>query len=148
MHGESLTLRRELGDRQGIAQSLHSLANVAREQGDYSSAQALYKESLAIKQELGDRWGIAGSLEGLAYIASASAGPARAARIWGGAERLREEIGSALPPIDRPGHDLQVAAARSALGDDVAFDRAWQAGRALTLEQAIADALEEQVERP
>jgi hypothetical protein len=40
-----------------------------------------------------------------------------------------------------------VAAARTALGDDAAFDRAWKEGRALTLEQAIALALGETVER-
>jgi hypothetical protein len=40
-----------------------------------------------------------------------------------------------------------VTAARAVLGDDAAFDRAWQEGRALTLEQAIELALEKTVER-
>nr|MDQ6923461.1 hypothetical protein [Pseudomonadota bacterium] len=69
-------------------------------------------------------------------------------RIWGAVERLRTESGSPLPPKDRPVYDRRVAAARAALGDDAAFDRAWQEGRALTLEQAIELALEETVEHP
>jgi hypothetical protein len=40
-----------------------------------------------------------------------------------------------------------VAAARAALGDIAAFDRAWQEGLALTLEQAIELALEDALER-
>ena len=87
-------------------------------------------------------------LEGLSYVAFALAGPGRATRIDGAAERLREEIGSPLPANERPRYDRHVAAARAALGDDVAFDRAWQEGRALTIEQAIELALEEAVERP
>jgi hypothetical protein len=38
-----------------------------------------------------------------------------------------------------------LAAARAALGADPAFDRAWQNGRALTLEQAMDFALDETV---
>jgi predicted ATPase/class 3 adenylate cyclase len=140
LHAESLAVRRELGDRWGIGNSLNNMGNVAYDQGDYPSAQALYEESLTIRQELGNRWGIAWSLEGLAYAAFALAGPGRAARIWGGAERLREEIASPLPPGDRPRYDHKVAAARTTLGD-AAFDLAWQEGRAMTLEQVVEYAL-------
>jgi len=38
--------------------------------------------------------------------------------------------------VDRPEYERRVAACRAALGDD-AFDAAWQAGRALTWEQAV-----------
>jgi hypothetical protein len=69
----------------------------------------------------------------------------RAARIWGAAERLREEIGSPLHSQDQRDHDGSVAAARAALGDDTAFDRAWQEGRTLTLEQAIGLALDKSI---
>jgi len=48
---------------------------------------------------------------------------------------------------DRPDYNRRVAAARTALGDDAAFDRPWKEGRALGLEQAIALALGETVER-
>ena len=140
---ESLALRRELGDRWGIANSLNNLGNVAHEQGDYPSARALHGESLARQLELGNRRGIAESLEGMAPVASALGNPDRAARIWCAAERLREEFGAPLPPNERPRYEEQVATARAALNDNAAFAAAWQEGRALTLEQAIALALQE-----
>jgi hypothetical protein len=97
---------------------------------------------LAIHRELGDRPSIATSLEGLAYVESAIARPGRAARFWGSAEKLREKIGSPIPPRERPRYDREVAAARFALGDDVAFDLAWQEGRATDVDQAIEYAME------
>ena len=147
LHEESLAIKRELGYRQRIASSLNSLGDLALDQGDSASAQALYREGLVIGRELGERLRIAFSLEGLAAVVAALGSAPRAARIWGAAERLRSEAGSPLPPKDRPYYDRRVAAARTGLGDDAAFDRAWKEGCALTLEQAIALALEETVER-
>ena len=138
---ESLAIYRELGDREGIANSLNDLGQVAAACGDHLSARALHEESLAIFRELGDRSGIAASIEGLAGIAFALGEPGRAACMWGGMERLREEIGAPLVPSERHHYDRKVAAARAALGDVGAFDLAWQKGRAMMLEQAIAYAL-------
>ena len=67
--------------------------------------------------------------------------PPRAALLWGAAERLREEIRSPIRPDDLPENEQQVAAARIAFADDAAFDEAWQEGRAMKLEEAIALAL-------
>ena len=68
-HEESLALRRELGDRSGIAASLNNLGNVAYLEGDYSLARARYEESLAIRRQLGDRSGIATSLNNVGLVA-------------------------------------------------------------------------------
>lgn len=141
LHSESLTIRRQLGDRWGIAGSLNNLGTVARGQGDYTSARAFHSESLAIRAELGDQSSIADSLEGLADVELALARPNRAARIWGRAERLREEVPLPLTPMDRARYERSVAAARAAMGADVAFDLAWQEGRGMTLKQAIEYAL-------
>ncbi|HQR11914.1 MAG TPA: tetratricopeptide repeat protein [Casimicrobiaceae bacterium] len=144
LHTETLTIRRELGDRRGIAASLGNLASVARDQGENAAARSCYEESMAIFQELGDRWGMVYSLEGLADVASDLAEPRRAARLWGVAESQREEIGAPMPPSDRRHHDGQVAIARATLGNDIAFDREWQEGRAMPLEQAVEYALRKQ----
>jgi predicted ATPase/class 3 adenylate cyclase/Tfp pilus assembly protein PilF len=148
LYEECLAIWREMGYRFGIAVSLSNLGNLVFGQGDYPAAGVLHQEGLVIRRELGDRRGIAYSLEGLATVMAAHGSSLRAARIWGAAERLREEIGSPLPPNERPHYGPRVAAARAALGDDAAFDRAWQQGRALTLEQAIELALAETVEPP
>ncbi len=147
LYEESLAITRELGDRWSIANSLNNLGDVAYSQGDYSAAGALHQESLGMVRELRDPKGIAYSLQSLATVIAALGSQVRAARIWGAAERLREEIGSPIPFNDRPRYDQRVAAARAALGDGAAFDRARQDGRALTLEQAIELALEQTAER-
>ena len=148
LHEESLAIKRELGHRQRIASSLNSLATLFSEQGDFASARTLYQEGLTIGRELGDRLGIAISLRGLAAVVAALGNSQCAARIWGAAEQLRAEVGSPLSPNDRSHYDQKVTAARAALDDDATFDRAWQDGRALKLEQATELALQESVERP
>jgi predicted ATPase/DNA-binding SARP family transcriptional activator len=172
---ESLAIRRELGDRVGIAASLQDLALLAYSQGDYRTARSFYEESLAIRRELGERRGIAASLEALAALTCAGqeqrqaggrrdaslplpAGCGRplgtptgaeapdcagaAARPFGAAEALREAISAPLPPNEQAAYRLQVSRVRELLGEE-AFGAAWVQGRAMTLEQAIADALGE-----
>jgi tetratricopeptide (TPR) repeat protein len=138
---ESLAICRELGERQGTAGCLGEIGLILCDQGDYPAAEALLKESLTIFLELGDQRNIAEALEGLAYAFWLDRS-GRAALLWGAAERLREAIGAPLKPNDRLRAERQVAAARAALGDDVAFDRAWQNGRAMSLEQAVRYSLD------
>jgi predicted ATPase len=64
-----LAIRRELGDREGIAHSLQALGNLAEEQGDYSAAHAFFGESLTIWRELGDPKGIADLLHCVGLLA-------------------------------------------------------------------------------
>jgi DNA-binding NarL/FixJ family response regulator len=61
-------------------------------------------------------------------------------RLLGVAAVLREAAGAPRWPADQPGYEGTVAAARTRLGT-AAFAAAWAAGRALTLEQAVAEAL-------
>jgi predicted ATPase/transcriptional regulator with XRE-family HTH domain len=65
---ESLALRRELGDKKGIAASLNNLGILAWNVGDYPTARLLFGESLAAWQEIGDKQSIAGSLSNLASV--------------------------------------------------------------------------------
>ena len=143
LHEESLSIRRELGDRAGIASCLTNLGSIALEQGEYGSARALLTEGLAIRRELANRLGLAECLEAFAALAFGLGRPGRGARLCGQAARLRDEIGSPLPPYERLGHNRRVASARASFGNDAAFDRAWQEGRAMTLEQAVDYALQD-----
>jgi len=68
-HQECLAIRRTLGDKAGIANSLNNLGNIFREQGEYDAAQVVFEESLAFRTELGDRNAIASSLNNLGLLA-------------------------------------------------------------------------------
>lgn len=133
----------EMLDGSGIAMSLNNLAVMVNGQGDHSSARALHRQSLAINWELGSLMAVAISLEDLGSIAAALGDPLHAARLWGAMHRLRDEMGTPLPPDQVSIHEKDVAATRAALDDDAIFDQAWQEGRAITTEQAVEYALEE-----
>ena len=90
---ESLAIRRQLGDRKGIAASLNNLGLVACDQGDYPAARALYEESLAIKRELGDRVGIANSLNNLGNVAYDQAELAFARALYEESLAIARELG-------------------------------------------------------
>jgi non-specific serine/threonine protein kinase len=143
---ESLAIYRDLGNRWGIGTSIDNLGKCAQAVGDIERALELGRQGLGIQRKLRDLLAIAWSLETLACVATASGDPGRAARIWGSSARLRDEVGAPMSLAQQPGHAAHVAKGRSAMGDDSAFDSAWQQGRAMTLEQAIGYALGESAE--
>jgi len=138
---DSLAICRELGDREGSANALRHLARIAASNGNPSAARDLQEEALEICHALGDLRGVAACVEGLADLESERGQFDRACRLWAATARAREEIGAPLGASERAEHQRSVVAARSALGVS-AFEGAWQQGRLMNLEQAIALALE------
>lgn len=139
---ESLEVFREADFKPGIVESLACLGLVACKQGDYAEAQALQKESLELSLTLGDKHSVAGSIEGCARLAAVGGEIERAAWLWGAAEGFREQIGAPLPPSRRIEYAQGLKAARGQMGE-AAFKAAWNKGRKMTLQQALAYALEE-----
>jgi hypothetical protein len=74
-------------------------------------------------------------------VAGVQGQPERAARLFGATDVLRAALGLPVRPADRRRYDRDVSAVRAALGAET-FAAAWAAGRALSLEQAIAEATE------
>jgi tetratricopeptide (TPR) repeat protein len=141
LHNVSLTFYREQGKSEGlIADNLRNLGHVAYGQGDIGRAAALFAESLAILGEQTYQPPIPACLTGLAGVAGRTGQPERAARLLGAAAALLDTLGAVWPSVDRADYDCHVAATRAELGDE-AFASAWAAGRAMTLEQACAEAL-------
>ncbi len=73
---------REIGDRQGEAQSLNNLGLIAEIRGDVADAELLQRESLVIRREMGDRLGEAASLGNLGVIAQNRGDLAQAERLY------------------------------------------------------------------
>ena len=146
LYEESLALFRDQGTTGEIARSLHNLGYAAHTRGDDDHAAALFAESLRLFQERGNKRGPAECLMGLAAVAATHGrqpeGTVRAARLLGAAEAQFEAIGAAMWPADRLEYERSVTAARAALSEEV-FAAAWAEGRAMTLEQAVAYALED-----
>ncbi|HZO89052.1 MAG TPA: tetratricopeptide repeat protein, partial [Chthonomonadaceae bacterium] len=139
---ESLTLFRKLDNRDGVAGALQTLGWLHCSRGDYATARRCLGESLRLEQALGNKTGLAEALEGFANLALAEGRARTAARLLGAAEAQREAIGAPLAPGEQARQEQDRAALCRALGEE-ALAAAWKEGRALTIEQAIALALEE-----
>ena len=126
----------------GIALTLRFRGKLAQQQGAWARAQAAYEESLRLQRGMGGKWEMVACLEGLAGVADGQDQAGRAARVWGAAEAQRERMGAPVPPAERARYAAAVAHTRAALGE-AGYAAAWAEGRALTLEQAIAYALDE-----
>jgi hypothetical protein len=77
----------------------------------------------------------------LGRVAAAEGQYERATQLLGAAAALRETIGAPLSPGQQSELDNQMALVRTGLAEGC-LASAWAEGRAMTLEQAIAHALE------
>jgi tetratricopeptide (TPR) repeat protein len=147
---ERLALSKEIGNKDGIMSSLAQLGRLAAQQGDRGQTISLTKESLVVAHELGHKNMIAYQLEHLAYFARSQSQARRAVRLLGAAEALRESINAPIMTSeykdDITKYDHEVAALQAQM-DEATFASAWAEGKEMTMEQAIALALEAGEER-
>ncbi len=138
----SFALYRKLGDRwlAGIVQ--WAIGMSATVLGRFDEARAHFRECLQNAWELGNRWGLPFSLEAFGALAAAERQYARAARLLGAAESLRVQSGISPAPADHPAlrEILAAAAAHFATKE---IDAARREGRAMSGNDAVAFALEE-----
>jgi predicted ATPase/class 3 adenylate cyclase len=137
---ESLALHQELGEQNTIFWVHLSLSTVARHQGDTTRASMHLAECLARFRETGSTVALLWSVEVFTQVASMIRLPAPAVRLFGAARALRDTVGDRPNPDEQREYDHLLAAAREQLGED-AFAVAWAEGQAMTMEQAIAEAL-------
>ena len=136
---EALTLSRERGFIWGIALCLNRLGRITSAGGDYAQAAQLHEESLTIWQQLGDYWRITRVLIDLADFASASGQLERAARLLGAAEALNEPLGVSDSFTDGRARSRALAVISKNLDADT-LAGAWQIGRGMSWDEAMADA--------
>jgi predicted ATPase/DNA-binding XRE family transcriptional regulator len=139
---ESLQLLHGLEERHITAWVTAVLADVVLKQGDAARALALLRQSLVLAQTVGDRKIIAYMLDDLGRVAWDQARPERAARLCGAAAALRDAEATTIMPQQQSTYDHFLAELRQALGED-AFAVAWERGRVMSLEEAIAYALQD-----
>ena len=140
-HEAALALKRKVDDKWGIADALNNLGAAAQAQGDGESARALHLDGLNLSREVGNMMGIAESLESIGWLVLLGAGAQHSLQLLGATESLRQATGIRLMGHEQPSHDQAVEAAQSALGE-IGFEAAWSRGRAMSLDEAVALALE------
>ncbi len=125
-----------------MAWTLHGLGYLAYRQGDFREAHSLLMESLSMFRAMTYPFGILRTLDRLAGLAVAQGQMARAVRLLGAVKALLDVSGVEVAVSEQKENESYETSARSVLGLK-AFTEEWEAGQAMTLEQAIEYALEE-----
>jgi predicted ATPase len=136
---QTLDVTRELSDPGGEAFGLVGLSFVALSERDADKAAALLRSSLRLASNLGVRELLFSGLLGSAEVAVERGETARASRLLAATDALREEMGYTPSILEQN----QRARIGTVLGEDDALVAAQSEGRALTLDDAVAYALEE-----
>jgi predicted ATPase/class 3 adenylate cyclase len=140
---EAVALFRELGARGSVALGLCNLGWMALLQDDLGRAADLYRESLSLSWDAGLNPLVQSALEGFACVAGAKGEVERAAQLWGAAQALHETKGIPRDIDFLAEADTRISAVRSVMGEE-AWEEAWHKGRAMTLDEAVSYALEEE----
>jgi predicted ATPase/class 3 adenylate cyclase len=138
LYSESLQLADARGDTSGKAVALLNLGEIQRDRGEVDASVASYRESLKLGQDLGDIALCVQCIRGLGTLLASAGRPEDAVRLLASAEGLGETLGFPVQPSEHLAYDRAIEVIRSALGDP-GFTAAWTAGRALPLEEAIAE---------
>jgi len=139
---ECLTLSNESDNRQREAISLANLSYVAYYEGNYNQAIDYDKKALTLFKSLQLEHAIAIVLAMIVGPLCASGKPKLAASLLATSERQLEAMGASIQPQDKFEIDQFKEAILQQLGE-AEFNKAWSEGRAMSLEEAVACALDE-----
>jgi predicted ATPase/class 3 adenylate cyclase/Tfp pilus assembly protein PilF len=140
---ESVALLRESGARGPVSMVLYNLGWMALLQDDLSRAADLYRESLSLSWETGLNPIVQSALEGFALVAGAKGEAEQAARLWGAAQTLHETKDIPRDTDFLAEADTRISAVRTGMGEQV-WEEAWRKGQAMSLDEAVSYALEEE----
>jgi tetratricopeptide (TPR) repeat protein len=135
---EAVALNRTLNDQFGLGWSIHTLGLVSFNLGDFQRARTSWMEAIQLFAAAGDVPGMVLQLDNLSALARHDGDFTRAARLWAAASAHQESSGTGLGRMLR---EEEGRTGREGL-DDAEADRVWAEGQAMSLEQAVAYALE------
>ncbi|HEX8919240.1 MAG TPA: tetratricopeptide repeat protein [Chloroflexota bacterium] len=138
---ESLALFRKFGYVECVAEILLSAGLLALDQGQHGRAGEIFGECLMMHTKFRQHWSMGTLLENIAGVAIGQEHAERAGWLLGAAEAVRLAVGTPRWPALQSLYDRHLAATRSALGEELFLD-ALEQGRAMTLDQAMTQALD------
>jgi predicted ATPase/DNA-binding NarL/FixJ family response regulator/tetratricopeptide (TPR) repeat protein len=134
-----VAIARQVDDNRRVYVNIGNLSSVAREIGDNQQASSLAKESLKLSREANDRYMMAVTLKNIANPVQEAI---RATRFLSATDAALVEMGTTLQPGIVPIYRKAVALARENLSEEE-FAKAWEEGSAMSLDEAVAYALDE-----
>jgi len=143
---EALAMAERAADKMATGMGHHTVAQVARLQGRLDDAAEHYRSAIRMARDLGATLAVGEPMQGLAAILIATGDAERGVRLLGAEAAIREQAGGGAPPEWlRLGDPFSEAKAQ--LGEE-RYQAAWDMGRSLTVDQAMADALGEPAATP
>jgi predicted ATPase/class 3 adenylate cyclase len=141
---KSLSANQQMGDIYSTSSSLTYLGYVFLRQNEFSEARSYFKKSLQTVKEKGLAKGgmVRYTLEGVASLAVCQNEFARAICLLAWADTYSETIKNLHPPAEQRDVEKDLETIHAQM-DDATFAKLWENGSMLSLEQAIALALEE-----
>ena len=135
---ESIALARQTGDLPALSVALSNRALVSLLQQDVDAADAMFRECLEWCRDL--RWSAPAceALTGLADIAAHAGQLERTAMLYGASAAIRD--GTPLSVVEQRLYDRYVVPLRAG-GDAATWQNAWNHGKTLDSQQAIATGL-------
>jgi predicted ATPase/DNA-binding CsgD family transcriptional regulator len=137
LFAEALPQLEALQDWDAVAVTLIDLGRATAIQADEVRAAGLFARAFEALERSGDQRNTVHVLEDVGRLALRTAQPERATRLLSAVDTLRKERGHGLLTTHRRGYDRVRLEARRVLGEGD-FASAWDAGRTLDLEQAVA----------
>jgi predicted ATPase len=137
---ENLRVARELHNEQAEAIILELLASYAVDEERAEDALSLAKESLRIYRDIGDLGGVGIELRRCASAFALKGEAGTALRLLASSEALYADIGGTMPWVAKMTNET-LARIRPQL-DEAAIAEAWEEGRKLTADEAVALALD------
>ncbi|HEX2054175.1 MAG TPA: AAA family ATPase [Actinomycetota bacterium] len=141
---QGLEIARRSADPVSTYFALYNLGQVALARRNFEEAAPLLREGLSLARQIGNQARVTYFLESLAIVFGAQGDVDRAARLLGASAALKDAGEIATFNYLTPSRDLYeraVEAVRAKMGRE-GYDEAFNDGRQLTLQQAVAYALE------
>jgi eukaryotic-like serine/threonine-protein kinase len=114
---EAKKLFAEAGDIQGVASTLHIIAGVQSEQGNYVQATQSYQEAIKIFRRIGDRRALALSINGLGVVEYEQSNYQGAKALYEQYLEIEREVGSKINTAGALGNIANVADAQGELAE-------------------------------
>ena len=132
---ESLAIHTELGDHGAVASNLGGLTDVALAQGDHQQAERYCRDGLDVISGFGDERNELYAVAQLACVAALRGDAHSAGRLWGLAEATENHLGMRMIAVERARYERFM----TPLQNDHAFRAGYQAGRDITLAEAVRE---------
>jgi predicted ATPase/class 3 adenylate cyclase len=138
---ESIVLAGKVGSYVQSSWTSINMAYASLRQGDTAKAEEMFVLWIQRVHRANSMDALIYAMEGLASLRVSQKQIERAARLFAWTDAMREKLGNNNPPVERASIQRDLALIHSQMSD-AAFEHACASGKALTLEQAIALAVE------